>query len=289
MWRLDPVADPVLRRRHRRAEGGDPRRHCAPCPTIGPDRTLRFVELPAGQDPDDVVRTGGREAFEALLAEPEPLDARLWRHEVEARAADHARSLGRPQAAADRPCRGDRPPRPRPHLSRGLAQPLLRAAPPRCRRRARHAAAAAAASGTAASSPPPRPVDAEARAIAAAGIDAPDRPRADPRLRQFPRGAARPLRAARGACRSPTRRPRKMRDELVNAAFSGATLDRRGACHHIGRRWSNGPESLKRHGLFLHPPRQRSGPRPKRSGRCRGDHRRGGGGGQGPRAMQRSG
>src|SRR3954454_17903973 len=34
---------------------------------IGPERTLRFVELPAGLDPDDVVRDGGRDAFEALL------------------------------------------------------------------------------------------------------------------------------------------------------------------------------------------------------------------------------
>ena len=57
-------------------------------PHLGPERTLRFVELPAGQDPDDVVRGGGREAIEALLSAPEPLVERLWRHEVEAAALD---------------------------------------------------------------------------------------------------------------------------------------------------------------------------------------------------------
>ena len=74
-------AHPVLRRRQCRPEGrdqsGDER-----LPLLRPDRTLRFVELPSGQDPDDVVRAGGREAFEELLANAEPLDARLWRHEL---------------------------------------------------------------------------------------------------------------------------------------------------------------------------------------------------------------
>ena len=53
-------------------------------PLLRPDRTLRFIELPPGQDPDDVIRSGRREAFEQLLASTEPLDARLWRHELEA-------------------------------------------------------------------------------------------------------------------------------------------------------------------------------------------------------------
>jgi DNA primase len=57
-------------------------------PHLGPERTLRFVALPAGQDPDDVVKAGGRDAFEALLATAEPLVERLWRHEVEAAPLD---------------------------------------------------------------------------------------------------------------------------------------------------------------------------------------------------------
>src|SRR5215213_8791698 len=83
MWRLDP--SPILC-----FDGDNAGKKAAiraalrALPHIAPDRTLRFVELPAGQDPDDVVRSGGREAFEALLATPEPLDARLWRYEIEA-------------------------------------------------------------------------------------------------------------------------------------------------------------------------------------------------------------
>ncbi len=48
---------------------------------LGPERTLSFVALPEGQDPDDLVNTGGRDAVEALLQTPEPLVDRLWRHE----------------------------------------------------------------------------------------------------------------------------------------------------------------------------------------------------------------
>ena len=68
MWRLDPA--PILC-----FDGDSAGRKAAiraalrALPLIGPERTLRFVELPAGQDPDDVVRAGGRDAFEALLAD----------------------------------------------------------------------------------------------------------------------------------------------------------------------------------------------------------------------------
>jgi DNA primase len=53
-------------------------------PAVGPSRSLGFVTLPAGRDPDDVVRDGGREALEALLQTPEALVDRLWRHERDA-------------------------------------------------------------------------------------------------------------------------------------------------------------------------------------------------------------
>lgn len=53
-------------------------------PMLAPGRSLSFVTLPAGQDPDDVVRTSGAGAMEALLARPEPLVERLWRHAAEA-------------------------------------------------------------------------------------------------------------------------------------------------------------------------------------------------------------
>ena len=57
-------------------------------PHVGPGRSLGFVTLPVGQDPDDLVRSGGRPALEALLAAPEPLVDRLWSHEAAAEPLD---------------------------------------------------------------------------------------------------------------------------------------------------------------------------------------------------------
>lgn len=57
-------------------------------PMLAPGRSLAFVTLPAGQDPDDLVRTKGAAAFEALLAKPEPLVSRLWEHELAAEPID---------------------------------------------------------------------------------------------------------------------------------------------------------------------------------------------------------
>lgn len=108
MWRLDP--NPIL------CFDGDNagqkaaiRAATRALPHLGPERTLRFVDLPAGQDPDDVVNNGGREALEALFAEPEPLVDRLWRHELqtqplttpEARAGLRQRLIEHSQAIGD--------------------------------------------------------------------------------------------------------------------------------------------------------------------------------------------
>jgi DNA primase len=57
-------------------------------PMIAPGRSLRFVTLPKGQDPDDLVRAGGREAMEAILEAPEALAQRLWAHELAAAPLD---------------------------------------------------------------------------------------------------------------------------------------------------------------------------------------------------------
>ena len=172
----------------------------APCPTSRPDRTLRFVELPAGQDPDDVIqRRRQREAFEALLANPEPLDARLWRHELEAeplttpeawaglkqRLIAHAAAIGHPDLR--RIYRED-------WLNRFYEQRR-----PASLQRAASRRSAAAPSRTAASCPP----DAARRRAGTRHRRQRHRcahgPRPDPRLRQFPGGTARPLRAACGA------------------------------------------------------------------------------------------
>lgn len=50
-------------------------------PGVQPDRTLRFVGMPKGQDPDDVAKAGGREALEQLLKVPMGLADLLWQHE----------------------------------------------------------------------------------------------------------------------------------------------------------------------------------------------------------------
>ena len=53
-------------------------------PHVGPGQSLSFVTLPAGKDPDDLVRAEGREGLEALLETPESLVDRLWNHELKA-------------------------------------------------------------------------------------------------------------------------------------------------------------------------------------------------------------
>ncbi|WP_298669964.1 DNA primase [uncultured Sphingomonas sp.] len=53
-------------------------------PLLAPGRSLAFVTLPEGMDPDDLVKARGASAFEALAREAEPLVERLWKHEFAA-------------------------------------------------------------------------------------------------------------------------------------------------------------------------------------------------------------
>lgn len=221
LWRLDP--SPIL------CFDGDGagqkaaiRAATRALPLLRPDRTLRFVELPLGQDPDDVIRTGGREAIEAMLRNPEPLDARLWRHELglepmttpeawaglKQRLIDHASQIGHPDLSRmyredwlDRFYRQRRPTNPP-------------ARPSQYRSNFRNGRFAA----------PPQSVNPNARAIAASGIDAPTARALMLGFANFPEEltahceqlASLPIADKRTA---------RLRDELVNAAFSGATLD----------------------------------------------------------------
>ncbi|MDP5278581.1 DNA primase [Sphingomonas sp. DG1-23] len=57
-------------------------------PMLQPGRSLAFVTLPDGLDPDDLVRTKGAAAFEALLKAPQPLVDRLWQSELAAEPLD---------------------------------------------------------------------------------------------------------------------------------------------------------------------------------------------------------
>ncbi|MBM3623947.1 MAG: DNA primase, partial [Alphaproteobacteria bacterium] len=57
-------------------------------PLIGPGRSLRFVLLPDGQDPDELLRSGGPEALTDALSRPLPLVDLLWMRETEAATLD---------------------------------------------------------------------------------------------------------------------------------------------------------------------------------------------------------
>lgn len=57
-------------------------------PMLAPGRSLSFVTLPEGVDPDDLVRAKGPAAFEELLRTPQPLVDRLWSHELAAEPLD---------------------------------------------------------------------------------------------------------------------------------------------------------------------------------------------------------
>ncbi|MCZ6511456.1 MAG: DNA primase, partial [Alphaproteobacteria bacterium] len=51
-------------------------------PLLQPGKSLRFVTLPAGEDPDSLVRARSRAGFEALLAKARPLVDVIWTLEV---------------------------------------------------------------------------------------------------------------------------------------------------------------------------------------------------------------
>ncbi len=53
-------------------------------PLVKPGKSLKLAALPDGQDPDDLVRSGGREAIEDVLGAARPLADMLWTRETEA-------------------------------------------------------------------------------------------------------------------------------------------------------------------------------------------------------------
>jgi DNA primase len=57
-------------------------------PLIGPGRSLAFVALPRGQDPDDLARQGGKAAVEALVQSAVPLERFLFEAEAAAQPLD---------------------------------------------------------------------------------------------------------------------------------------------------------------------------------------------------------
>jgi len=57
-------------------------------PRLKPGKSLRFALLPQGQDPDDLVRSGGREAVSEVLDAARPLADMLWARETEGHSFD---------------------------------------------------------------------------------------------------------------------------------------------------------------------------------------------------------
>ncbi|MGA8172367.1 MAG: DNA primase, partial [Methylocystis sp.] len=57
-------------------------------PLLGPGKTLRFVLLPGGQDPDELLRSGGAGAVARAMSAPLPLVEMLWRRETRDRPLD---------------------------------------------------------------------------------------------------------------------------------------------------------------------------------------------------------
>jgi DNA primase len=82
MWRM--ADEPILC-----FDGDDAGRRAAfraldlALPLVAPGKSLKLAALPDGQDPDDLVRSGGREAVEDVLAVARPLADLLWARESE--------------------------------------------------------------------------------------------------------------------------------------------------------------------------------------------------------------
>ncbi|QTD56164.1 DNA primase [Parasphingorhabdus cellanae] len=53
-------------------------------PILRPSHSLNFIALPAGQDPDDLIRSEGPQAFGALIDQPQMLGEKIWQVEFEA-------------------------------------------------------------------------------------------------------------------------------------------------------------------------------------------------------------
>ncbi|WP_296611248.1 DNA primase [Sphingomonas sp.] len=138
-------------------------------PGLAPGRSLRFVTLPEGQDPDDLVRARGPSAFDALLEKPESLVDRLWAHEYaaepldtpEQRAGLKRRLMTHAEAIADPDVRHEYQAEFRRRIDDLFARPKRDFTPRQFTPRR---------PGTK-WTPPLPPVTAEAKAVRAAGID----------------------------------------------------------------------------------------------------------------------
>jgi len=188
-------------------------------PHVGPDRSLGFVSLPAGRDPDDLIRAGGRSALDSLLEKPEPLVDRIWSHELAAeplatpeqraglrrRLSDHVAAIR--DSDVREQYRGEL-------LGRFNA---LTAPPPR-----RPWTPGAPANPRFA---PRRPVSDQARALASAGISPRTARSVLHGLLRYPELVAAHAEAI-GAVPLPDRMAARLRDALLEGAMAHGALDR---------------------------------------------------------------
>jgi DNA primase len=187
-------------------------------PHVGPDRSLGFVALPPGQDPDDLVRSEGRSALDSLLDRPEPLVDRLWNHELSAeplatpeqKAGLRHRLLDHVSAIRD------------PHVREQYRAELLgrfnalTAPPPR-----RPWAPGGPARGR---FEPRRPVSDQARALASGGISPKTARSVLHGLLRYP-GLVAAHAEAIGALPLPDKMAARLRDALLEGAMAHGELD----------------------------------------------------------------
>ena len=87
IWRLSP--EPVVALDGDKAGLGAAHRLIElALPLLAPGRALRFALLPAGQDPDDVVRHGGADAMQRIISESLPMVELIWSRETEGQVLD---------------------------------------------------------------------------------------------------------------------------------------------------------------------------------------------------------
>lgn len=194
-------------------------------PLLRPGFSLAFATLPAGQDPDDLVRSGGAAALEAVLESAEPLVDRLWAHEKaaaptntpEERAALKSRLLAHADSIADADVRHHYREAFRERLDALFARP--RAAPAPDRR--------AAVKGRWQPDPRLQPAQPETRELAAVGTAAPLVAALLGGLLRYPQALARHQDAlARLAIADRT--DAALRDAMLDAAISHQGLDTEG-------------------------------------------------------------
>ncbi len=192
-------------------------------PHVGPGRSLSFVTLPAGKDPDDLIRSEGREAMEALLAAPQSLVDRLWNHELEGeplatpeqRAGLRQRLIDHVAAIQD------------PHVREQYRMELLgrfsalTAPPPR---RPWSPSPPGRGGSRGARFAPQRPVSAEAKAVASGGISPRTARSVLHGLLRYPEVVAAHAEAI-AALAIPDRMAARLRDVLLEAAMAQGELD----------------------------------------------------------------